>query len=100
MIVNNKGLWCILEKAGCPKHYVGIIRSFHDNMKATVREGSDKTAPFDVTCGTKQGCIITPTLFNIFFSMILYVAFKEAQDGIDIKSRFDVGLGHISNQAL
>ena len=96
--VCRKGLWCILEKAGCPKHYVGIIRSFHDNMKATVREGSDKTAPFDVTCGTKQGCIIAPTLFNIFFSMMLHVAFKEAQDGIDIKSRFDVGLGHISTK--
>ena len=91
----RRGLWCILEKAGCPSHYVGIIRSFHDNMKATVREGSDKTVPFDVTCGTKQGCIIAPTLFNIFFSMMLHVAFKEAEDGVDIKSRFDVGLGHL-----
>ena len=96
--VYRRGLWLILEKAGCPGHFVGIIRSFHDNMKATVREGSDKTDPFDVTCGTKQGCIIAPTLFTIFFSMMLHVAFKEAQDGVDIKSRFDVRLGDITSK--
>ena len=90
------GLWSILDKAGFPSHFVGIIRSFHDNMKATVREGSDKTAPFDVTCGTKQGCILAPTLFSIFFSMMLHVAFKDAKDGVDIKSRFDVRLCHLS----
>ena len=29
---------------------------------------------------------------------MLHVAFKETVDGIDIKSRFDVGLGHISTK--
>ena len=96
--VNREGLWCILEKAGCPKHFASIIRSFHDNMKATVREGSDKSPPFPVTSGTKQGCIIAPTLFSIFFSMMLHVAFKDAVDGINIKSRFDVRLTSIATR--
>jgi hypothetical protein len=96
--VNREGLWCILEKAGCPKHFASIIRSFHDNMKATVREGSDKSLPFSVTSGTKQGCIIAPTLFSIFFSMMLHVAFKDAVDGINIKSRFDIRLTSIATR--
>ena len=96
--VNREGLWCILEKAGCPRHFVGIIRSFHDNMKATVREGSGKSPPFVVTSGTKQGCVIAPTLFSIFFSMMLHVAFKDTKDGVDIKSRFDKGLGSITTK--
>ena len=96
--VNREGLWCILEKAGCPRHFVNIVRSFHDNMNATVREGSDKSSPFAVTSGTKQGCIIAPTLFSIFFSMMLHVAFKDAVDGIKIKSRFDVKLTSISTK--
>ena len=90
--VNREGLWHILEKAGCPKHFVGIIRSFHENMKASVREGSEKSPSFDVTSGTKQGCVLAPTLFSIFFSMMLHVAFKDTTDGVDIKSRCDVGL--------
>ena len=93
--VCRRGLWCILEKAGCLKHFVGIIRSFHDNMKATVREGSDKSATFDVTNGTKQGCIMAPTLFSIFFSMMLHVAFKDTEDGVSIQSRLDIRLANI-----
>ena len=96
--VNREALWLILEKAGCPGHFIRIIRSFHDNMKATVREGSDKSAPFSVTTGTKQGCILAPTLFSIFFSMMLHVAYKDSTDGIDIKSRFDLPLTSIATR--
>ena len=90
--VNRKGLWLILERIGCPKTFVSLIRSFHDGMNATVREGSDKSSAFGVTSGTKQGCVLAPALFSIFFSLMLYVAFKDTTDGADIKSRFDRGL--------
>ena len=96
--IHREGLWCILEKAGCPSHFVGIIRSFHDGMKASVKEGNEKSPSFGVTSGTKQGCVLAPTLFSIFFSMMLHVAFKDSTDGVDIKSRFDVGIGHINTK--
>ena len=96
--VNREALWCILKKAGCPGHFIRIIRSFHDNMKASVMEGSDKSVPFSVTTGTKQGCILAPTLFSIFFSMMLHLAFKEATDGVEIKSRFDLPLASIATR--
>ena len=63
--VNRQGLWRILEKAGCPKLFVSLISSFHDNMKVSVREGSDKSPSFGVSSGTKQGCVFAPTLFSI-----------------------------------
>ena len=71
-----------------------LIRSFHDGMMVTVREGSEKSTPFCVTSGTKQGCVLAPTLFSIFFSVMLIIAFREekdgdAVDGVDILSRFD-----------
>ena len=87
--INRPALWAILERIGCPKHFVDLIRSFHDGMMVTVREGSDKSTPFGVTSGTKQGCVLAPILFSIFFSLMLRIAFKEATDGVDIKSRFD-----------
>ena len=95
--VHREGLWRILEKAGCPKHFVQIISSFHDGMKASVREGSDTSQPFGVTSGTKQGCIIAPILFSIFFSMMLHVAFKDATDGVSIKSRFNIRLTSLAS---
>ena len=96
--VNREGLWRILEKAGCPLLFVKIISSFHDNMKVTVREGSARSEPFDVTSGTKQGCVLAPTLFSIFFSFMLHVAFKDTTDGVDIESRFDRGLCSTKNE--
>ena len=79
--INREGLWRILEKAGCPPHFVGIIHSFHDDMKASVSEGSENSPLFDVTSGTKQGCVLAPTLFSIFFSLMLHVAFKDTTEG-------------------
>ena len=90
--IDREGLWCILERVGCPALFVKLIRSFHDDMNATVREGSDRSPAFGVTSGTKQGCVLAPTLFSIFFSVMLHVAFKDTTDGVDIKSRFDRGL--------
>ena len=95
--INRPALWAILEKIGCPKHFVDLIRSFHDGMMVTVREGSEKSTPFGVTSGTKQGCVLAPTLFSIFFSLMLHIAFKDATDGVDISSRFDRGLFDVNS---
>ena len=95
---NREGLWRILEKVGCPKHFAGIISSFYDDMKATVRVGSDQSSPFGVTSGTKQGCVLAPTLFSILFSLMLHIAFNGGEDsteGVDIRSRCDQGLCNI-----
>ena len=52
-----------------------IINSFHDGMRAAVIENGEISPDFDVTNGTKQGCVLAPLLFIIFFAMMLRVAF-------------------------
>ena len=96
--VNRDGLWALLKRIGCPDHFISMIKSFHDGMKITVREGNDKAEPFAVMNGTKQGCVLAPTLFSIFFSLMLYVAFENMEEGVKIQSRFDRGLLNTSNQ--
>ena len=95
--VSRPGLWALLTKIGCPEHFIGMVRSFHDGMKITVREGNKRADPFEVTNGTKQGCVLAPTLFSIFFSLMLLVAFKKTSKGIDIIHRFDRGLCQTNN---
>ena len=90
--VNRDGLWALLKRIGCPDEFVSVIQSFHDGMKVTVREGSEKAEPFIVTSGTKQGCVLAPTLFSIFFSLMLFIAFENVKEGVEIHSRFDRGL--------
>ena len=91
--VNREGLWAILSKIGCPDKFVNIIRSFHDGMLAHVIDGGYIiSAAFSVTSGTKQGCLLAPLLFSIFFSLLLDVAFKTCNTGIPLVYRTDRNL--------
>jgi len=55
--VHRPGLWAVLRKIGCPPAFVDIIRSLHDGMMAAVVENGECSPEFEVTNGTKQGCI-------------------------------------------
>ena len=44
---------------------------------------------FQSAGGVKQGCVLAPTLFGIFFSMLLQYAFKDCSEGIYIHTRSD-----------
>ena len=79
-LVSRDGLFKILPKIGCPPTRFSIIRSFHEDMKGTVVfHGSTSTA-FNIRSGLKQGCVLAPTLFGIFFAVILKQAFGPASD--------------------
>ena len=56
--VHRPMIWKILKKYGCPDTLVTMIRTLHDDMKATVLCENNETAPFPVNTGVKQGCVI------------------------------------------
>ena len=78
-LVSRRGLFNLLEKIGCPPKLLSVISSFHNNMKGTVNYDGATSEPFDIHRGVKQGCVLAPTLFSIFFSMMLSYAFKIHQ---------------------
>ena len=45
-----------------------VIESMYRNDQTCVRVGDKRTSFFDVNCGVKQGCILSPNLFNIVLS--------------------------------
>ena len=45
--------------------------------------------PFKFDSGVKQGCILAPTLFGIFFSLMLTYAFDMTSDGIYLHTKHD-----------
>ena len=95
-LVSREGLFCILEKIGCPPKLLSIIKSFHTDMKGTVQFEGDHSEPFDIKSGVKQGCVLAPTLFGIFFAVMLKHAFGSNTEGIFLHTRSDGGLYNVS----
>ena len=48
--------------------------------------------PFPFVNGVKQGCVLAPTLFGIYFSVILREVKQNANPGVGLRTRFDANL--------
>jgi len=88
-LVSRDGLFKILPLIGCPLKLLSIVRSFHDGMLSTVQYDGNTSTEFEVKSGVKQGCVLAPTLFGIFFAMLFRHAFKGATEGVYLHSRSD-----------
>ena len=76
-LVSRDGLSKMLPLIGCPPKLLIILRFFPSGMMTTVQFDGNMSAEFGVRRGVKQGCILTPTLFGIFFALLLKHAFKR-----------------------
>ena len=85
--VNRNLLWKVLKKFGCPEKFVNLIRSLHDGMVGTVNFNGTLSEPFPVESGVKQGDVLAPTLFALFFTAVFMVAFKDNTKGVYIRYR-------------
>ena len=66
-------LWLGLEKIGIPPLMLNNIKALHTGMKGRVKFRGAVSDAFDVTVGVRQGDVLAPTLFNIYFSLVFQV---------------------------
>ena len=73
---------------GIPDHLTFLLRNLHAGQEATVRTGPGTTDWFQTGKGVRQGCILSPCLFNFYAECIMRNAgLEEAQAGIKIVGR-------------
>ena len=79
--VDRELLWKVLARVGVPEEMITVIRQFHDGMQAQVRMDDGELSDwFEVTQGLRQGCVLSPLLFNIFIAAaieVVLVRFRE-----------------------
>ena len=84
---NNK-LWKILKEMGIPDHLTCLLRNLYTGQESTVRTGHGTTNWFQIGKGVRQGCVLSPCLFNLYAEYIMRNAeLDEAQARITIAGR-------------
>ncbi|KAL0879221.1 hypothetical protein ABMA27_003004 [Loxostege sticticalis] len=77
-------LWNTLLEMGTPKHLVHLIRNLYEKGTASVRTDEVLSGQFHPSAGVRQGCIVSPLLFNIYTELIMRITLDEWTDGISI----------------
>ena len=86
--VDHNKLWEILKEIGIPDHLTCLLRSLYARQEATVRTRHGTTDLFQTGKGVRQGCILSPCLFNLYAEYIMRNAgLEEAQAEIKITGR-------------
>ena len=80
--------WKILKEMRIPDHLTCLLRNLYAGQEVTVRTGYGTTEWFQIGKGVRQGCILSPCLFNFCAEYIMRnTGLEEAQAGIKIARR-------------
>ena len=63
--------WKILKEMGIPDHLTCLLRNLYAGQEATVRTGRGTPDWFQIGKGVRQGCILSPCLFNLYAEYIM-----------------------------
>ena len=99
--VDQNKLWKILKEMGIPDHLICLLRNLYAGQEATVRTGHGTRDWFQIRKGVRQGCILSPCLFNLYAEYIMRNAgLEEAQAGIKIAGRNIYNLRYADDTTL
>ena len=86
--VDHNKLWKILKEMRIPDHLSCLLRNLYAGQEATVRTRHRTTDWFQIGKRVRQGCILSPCLFNLYAEYIMWNArLEEAQAGIKTAGR-------------
>ena len=86
---------------GVSDHLTCLLRNLYAGQEATVRTGHGTTDWLQIGKGVRQGCILSPYLFNIYAEYIMRNAgLDEAQVGVKIAGRNISNLRYANDTTL
>ena len=89
--VDHNKLWKILKEMGITDHLTCLLRNLYAGQEATVRTGHGTIDWFQIGKRVRQGCILSPCLFNFYAENIMRnTGLEEAQDGIKMPGEISI----------
>ena len=79
--VDHTLLWQVITRTGVPPQMIAVIQQVHNGMRAYWRPDDGVCLDwFEVEQGLREGCVISPLLFNIFFAAVLTVLLQKISE--------------------
>ena len=77
-----------LQKMGIEGNYLNIVKAIYDKPTANLILNGKKLKTFPLRSGTRQGCPLSPLLFNIVLE-VLATAIREEKEteGIQVRKK-------------
>ena len=101
LTVDHNKRWEILQEMGIPDYLTCLLRNMYAGQEATVRTRHGTIDWFQIGKGVRQGCILSPCLFNLYAEYIRQKArLDEAQAGIKIAGRNIKNLRYVDDTTL
>ena len=87
--VDRKKLLFLLHTKGCHGKMYNILRSMYESVSSCVRSSSGITETFDTSTGVRQGCVLSPLLFNFFINELVISSYESSNNGVFITQSID-----------
>jgi hypothetical protein len=98
-VIWNK-LWEVLKEMGVPIHLIYLIRNLYENNTSLIKMENHISPEFKVKKGVRQGCILSPTLFNLYTECIMRRITDRFEGGINIGGRQITNLRYADDTTL
>jgi len=83
----QEGLCAILRKFNVSKGIVNVIEALYKESQSAVMYGEQISDWFRTGVGVRQGCLLSPTIFNIFLEHIMSEALEGFEGTVKIGGR-------------
>ena len=89
-----------MRELGVPEHLIKLISNLYDGQQACVRTEKGDSELFNIGQGVMQGCILSPTLFNLYAEYIMRRALADWDRGLSVGDRSISNLRYADDTTL
>ncbi len=83
----HDGLWQVLRNFKINEGIVEIVKALYERTSSAVLLNNQIGYSFPTTVGVRQGCLLSPILFNLFLEQIMLETLQDHQTSISINGR-------------
>uniref|UniRef100_A0A803TGN1 Reverse transcriptase domain-containing protein n=1 Tax=Anolis carolinensis TaxID=28377 RepID=A0A803TGN1_ANOCA len=99
--VDHNKSWQVLGSMGIGSHLVCLLRNLYNDQVATARTDHGTTDWFKIGKGVRQGCILSPYLFNLYAEHIMrHAGLEESKAGVQIAGKNINNLRYVHDTTL